>query len=209
MAAVTIAIVEDHPLARAGMHGVCAGQEDWSVIWSGDDLRSCLVMEEAPDVVVLDLDLHGVLVSAADVERLILRGSRVLVVSALASPDLVRSLLRAGVTGFASKHEPTEVLVEAIAAAAAGEAWTSTELAAMVERDPERPTLSEREQRALSLYASGLKLQSVARIMGVKPSTVKEYIERVRAKYAEVGRAAPTKVHLARNAEQDGFFERE
>lgn len=209
MAAVTIAIVEDHPLARAGMQAVCGSVADWSVVWSGDSIEDLLTRPESPQVVILDLDLHGRLVSVQDVEHLRVRGSRVLVVSALASPDLVRSLLRAGVTGFASKHEPTEVLIEAIAAAAAGELWTSTELAAMVERDPERPVLSEREQRALSLYASGLKLQSVARIMGVKPSTVKEYIQRVRAKYEEVGRAAPTKVHLARVAEQDGYLERE
>jgi len=42
--------------------------------------------------------------------------------------------------------------------------------------------------------------------MEVKPSTVKEYIERIRAKYEALGRHAPTKVHLARNAEEDGYL---
>jgi len=203
---VAIAILEDHPLARAGLVTLCASQALWSVVWSGDAISDLLEVSPVPDVVILDLELNGRFVSVAETQQLLARGSRVLIVSALADPELVRNLLRIGVTGFASKHEPTEVLVEAIAAAAAKEQWTSSELAAMVERDPQRPVLSEREQRALALYASGLKLQSVARLMGVKPSTVKEYIERVRAKYQDVGREAPTKVHLARVAEEDGYL---
>ena len=204
---VTIAIVEDHPLSREGMLAVCRSVPDWVVVSSGDNLQQVLDLDTAPSVVVLDLDLGGTLVTAEDAQRIMDRGSRVLVVSALASPDLVRKLLRAGVTGFASKHESTDALIEAITAASTGVTWTSVELAAMVARDPERPELSEREQRALTLYASGLKLQSVARIMEVKPSTVKEYIERVRAKYAAVGRPAPTKVHLARVADEDGLLD--
>lgn len=206
MAAVRIAVVEDHPLARAGMLAVCASQDGWQVVWEGAEVAALLQMPIAPDVVILDLDLNGRIVSVEEVDQILARGSRVLVVSALGSPSLVRRLLRAGVTGFASKHEPTETLIEAITAAVAGESWTSTELAAIVARDPERPQLSEQEQRTLTLYASGLKLHSVARMMGVKPSTVKQYIERIRAKYEEVGRPAPTKVHLAQVATEDGYL---
>lgn len=203
----TIAIVEDHPLVRDGMLAACSGVDAWQVVMSGDTVDGVLALETPPDVVLLDLDLHGVLVTVEQVTSLMDRGSHVLVVSALAAPDLVRHLLRAGVTGFASKREPTATLVEAIAAAMEGAPWTSSDLAALLARDPERPELSEREQRALTLYASGLKLQSVARVMGVKPTTVKEYIERVRSKYEQVGRPAPTKVHLHRVAEQDGFLD--
>ena len=203
---VTIAVIEDHPLALAGMNAVCATNPAWQVVHSGDSITDLLTGKNMCDIVILDLELHGHLVTVAQIKELLDAGSRVLVVSALTSPTRVRSLLRAGVTGFVSKHEPQEVLLDAIQAAAVGEPWTSVDLAAMLERDPQRPALSEQEQRALSLYASGLKLQSVARIMDVKPSTVKEYIERIRAKYEAIGRYAPTKVHLARNAEEDGYL---
>jgi len=203
---VTIAVIEDHPLALAGMNAVCASNSMWQVVHSGDSITDLLASKTACNIVILDLELHGRLVTVDQINELLDAGSRVLVVSALTSPTRIRNLLRAGVIGFVSKHEPQEVLLDAIHAAAVGEPWTSPDLAAILARDPLRPALSEQEERALSLYASGLKLQSVARIMEVQPSTVKEYIERIRAKYEAVGRRAPTKVHLARNAEEDGYL---
>ena len=203
----TIAIVEDHPLVRDGMSAACADVEGWTVVFSGESVEALLELSTAPNVVILDLNLSGRIVGVDDVRRIIDRGSRILVVSALTSPEVVRRLLRTGVSGFASKHEETSAILEAVTEVAAGGDWTSSELAAILAGDPERPELSERERRALTLYASGLKMQSVARLMDVKPATVKEYIERVRAKYAEVGRPAPTKVHLAKIAEQDGLLD--
>ncbi len=42
--------------------------------------------------------------------------------------------------------------------------------------------------------------------LGIAPSTAKEYLGRVRAKYVEVGRPAPTKVDLLRRAVEDGIL---
>jgi DNA-binding NarL/FixJ family response regulator len=203
---IRIAVIEDHPLVMVGLVSMCAQVPEWEVVLNGDELGSVNSLEVPADVVLLDLELNGKIVTVADVSAILNRGSRILIVSALASPDRVRTMLAAGVTGFASKHASTDSLIEGIWAAVRGDFWTSSELAALLERDPHRPQLSMQEQRALALYASGLKLQSVARMMDVKPSTVKEYIQRVRQKYEEVGRAAPTKIHLARNAEEDGIL---
>ena len=203
---VSIAIVEDHPLVLVGMESICQQVSQWQVVLSTDNVVEVLSLKVVPDVILLDLDLNGHVVTVSDVQSLIERGSRILIVSALSSPEKIRSLLHAGVIGFASKHASTEELIDGIWAAVHGTTWTSMELAAMVAGDPQRPQLSTQEQRALALYASGLKLQSVARIMEVKPSTVKEYIERIRAKYEDAGRYAPTKIHLARNAEEDGYI---
>lgn len=79
------------------------------------------------------------------------------------------------------------------------------------EQDParvDRPQLSGQEERTLQLYASGLKLVTVARLLGVKPSTAKEYIERVREKYKEAGRPAQSKFDLRLRAIEDGYLER-
>ena len=55
---------------------------------------------------------------------------------------------------------------------------------------------SDKELEALRLYACGLKLDSVARRMGMAPSTAKQYIDRVRDKYAQVGHPARAKADL-------------
>ena len=204
---LTVAIVDDHALVRDGLESTCRAHPGLTVIHTGGDLAGLAALDPAPDLVLLDLDLDGRTVSRTEAEAIIDRGSAILVVSALGSPDTVRAMLRAGVAGFVSKRESAAVLHEAIDAVLAGGSWTTPDLAAILARDPERPQLSEQEQRALVLYASGLKIQSVARQLGVKPTTAKEYIERVRAKYAAVGRPAPTKVHLHTIAQEDGLLE--
>ena len=66
--------------------------------------------------------------------------------------------------------------------------------------------LSARERDVLRLYAAGLPLKVVADRLGVAYSTAKENITRVRVKYVEVGRPAPTKVDLLRRAMEDGIL---
>jgi predicted DNA-binding protein (UPF0251 family) len=71
------------------------------------------------------------------------------------------------------------------------------------------PNLSIQELSALRLYASGLKLDSVARRMNVSPATAKEYLDRVRAKYRQAHRAVHTKSDMRRVAVEDGFLAEE
>ena len=84
----------------------------------------------------------------------------------------------------------------------------SVEWASAVEGDREfaDAQLSARERDVLRLYAAGLPLKTVADRLGVAYSTAKENITRVRMKYVEVGRPAPTKVDLLRRAMEDGIL---
>lgn len=202
-----VAVVDDHALVREGLVSTCEAHPGVTVVYAGDRLDELSTLSPAPHMVLLDLDLNGRTVTAAEAEALIGRGMDVIVVSALGSADTVRAMLEAGISGYVSKRDTTVALHQAIDAVLEGGTWTSPDLAAILALDPERPELSEQETRALILYASGLKLQSVARQLGVKPTTAKEYIERVRAKYAAAGRPAPTKVHLHALAQEDGLLE--
>lgn len=69
-----------------------------------------------------------------------------------------------------------------------------------------RPRLSAQETRVLVSYASGLKLDTAARRAGIRPSTAKQYLDRVRRKYRDVGRPAQTKLELAARAREDGLL---
>jgi DNA-binding NarL/FixJ family response regulator len=203
----SVAIVDDHPLVREAVTATCASDDTLTVCYAGESVAEVLALDDAPDLVLLDLDLAAGSVSEADARDLMCRGSRVIVVSALGSPSTVRAMVRAGVAGFVSKRDGSTELLAAIGAVLAGSDWTTADLAAAIVRDPDRPAFSAQERRTLELYASGLKLESVARRMGVQPATAKEYIDRIRAKYAAIGRPAPTKSHLTRNAHQDGILD--
>jgi DNA-binding NarL/FixJ family response regulator len=135
-------------------------------------------------------------------------GPAVLVLSASGRPAAVRGAMRAGAHGYVLKHEEAAELRAAIRAVAAGGDWVSPRLAYIFATDdaPDRPALSAQETRTLQLYATGLPVKSVARRLGISEETAKQYVRRVREKYAQANRAAPTKVELYHRAVEDGHL---
>ena len=211
-----IAIVEDHLLQRKRTEELLWAQPAFSVVQSAEDLPTFIEWLDtcgphaAPHLLILDLIVQrGPSADPAVVRRLIDAGVRVLVLSAMASPPLVREMLRAGVSGVVGKRDSEEDIVAAVWSVLGRREWMTPELAAVIADDERRPKLSDREERALVLYASGLTMSTVADSMGVKQDTVKTYLERVKAKYAEIGRPARTKVELNRIAVIDGYLDLE
>lgn len=144
------------------------------------------------------MSIRHVLADEQIVAELTGRGVAVLIVSALGSPRHVRRMLHTGVAGVVAKSDSMDDLRDAVSAALAGQKWMSPVLAQalVIDRDADRPNLSDKELEAFRLYACGLKLDSVARRMGMAPSTAKQYIDRVRDKYAQVGHPARAKADL-------------
>ncbi|WGY02481.1 MULTISPECIES: response regulator [unclassified Nocardioides] len=208
-----VAIVEDHRLQRLRTEELVGRQPGLRVVCSCETLDELMTWmagrssHERPHVVVLDLVVdRGRDADPAVVERLVRSGLRVLVLSAMASVPLVRAMIRAGVTGFVGKRDTEEDIVAALWAVLRRRQWITPELASVMAGDAQRPRLSDQEERALVLYASGLTLDAVAEALGVKRDTVKKYIERVKAKYADVGRPVRTKIDLNREAIRDGLM---
>lgn len=208
-AAHRIAIVDDHVLVRDGIAAAAREMPGVSVVLETDSLGELAAVQPPPDLVLLDMDLHGLQVQPDEVAAIIERGSQVLIVSAMATAPVIRHLISQGVAGYVPKRDSSAtILAEAIATVLRGDYWTTPALAAVLsgDRSSGRPSLSEREMRALALYASGLKMASVGRRMGISPHTAKKYIDRVRAKYSAIGRDVGSKTDLYRAALVDGFI---
>ena len=208
-----MAIVEDHLLQRRRTEELLAAQVGLSVVFSGETLPGLLTWLEdvpasrRPQLVVLDLLVErGPAVEPAQVRRLGELGIRGLVLSAMASPPRVRAVLRAGIAGLVGKRDSEKDVVAAVWAALGGRRWISPEVAAVIAGDADRPALSDQEERALVLYASGLTLDAVAAELGVQPGTAKKYLTRVRRKYEAAGRPVRTKVAMSREAARDGLI---
>ncbi|MBM7516976.1 response regulator transcription factor [Nocardioides nitrophenolicus] len=208
-----VAIVEDHRLQRLRTEELLTRQAGLRVVHSVETLDELVswmaggTPQSLPHLVVLDLVVdRGRDADPAVVERLVRSGMRVLVLSAMASVPLVRAMIRAGVSGFVGKRDTEEDIVAAVWAVLRRRQWITPELASVMAGDAQRPRLSDQEERALVLYASGLTLDAVAAALGVKRDTVKKYLERVKAKYAEVGRPVRTKIDLNREAIRDGLM---
>src|SRR5690606_27384709 len=122
-------------------------------------------------------------------------------------PAAVREALAAGAAGAISKSSRIEEVIDALRTVARGEPLDHVEWASAADGDRAfaDAQLSARARDGLRRYAAGPPLRAVAERLGVAYSTAKENITRVRVKYVEVGRPAPTKSGLLRRAMEDGL----
>lgn len=203
-----LGIVDDHELVREGLRALVEsrGTPGWVLAYVGDSVDDAVAA--GLDCVLLDVDLGPQRPDVATNCRTIrAAGVDVLMISAYDDAVAIRAGMAAGALGFVPKRVSYEELAEALAAVASEEIYLSVELASTLASAPETPDLSPRELDALRLYASGLKLTAVARRMDISPHTVKEYLDRVRAKYQQVGRPARTRTQLYAEASRDGLLQ--
>lgn len=203
-----LAVIDDHELVREGLVALLQNNnhQQIEVVYSGKDPQSALTCH--PEVALLDVDLGPESESVAhNVAKLTRAGVASLLISSNEDSVSIRAGLNAGALGFVPKRVSYQTLVEALSSVAAGEIYLSVDLAAILAATVEKPDLSPRELDALRLYASGLTLNSVARRMGISPHTAKEYLDRVRNKYGQLGREARTRTELYVVAQDDGLLE--
>lgn len=209
-----IAIVEDHLMQRVLTRHVINSVPDLAVVFAGETLPEFTrwwetePVERRPDLLLLDLLVdRGEPADPETVRRLVHAGLTVGIFSALSSPARVRKMLRAGASGVIGKRDTVEVVVQAVLHLLNGGTWMTPETAAIIAQDGARPQLSEQEERTLVLYASGLTLEAVADMIGVKRSTAAQYLKRVKEKYQAAGQPVSTKIELRTIALRDGFLD--
>lgn len=205
---IAVAAVDDHPIILDSIAGWIT-DETIGVVGTAATVDALLAGPgRHADVVLLDLDLDDGTPVERNVTAILAAGPAVLVLSASDKPLMVRAAMRAGALGYALKNERPAEIKAAITEVAAGRAWISPRLAYILATDdaPDSPALSDQETRALQLYATGMPLKLVARKMTISDETVKQYLGRVREKYARAGRPAPTKLELYYRAVEDGHL---
>ena len=208
VSSMRLAVIDDHELVREGLSALVIrqGSASVSVVYCGS--APLAAVESRPSVALLDVDLGpGSAPVGTNTALLVEAGIPVLLISAFEDASSIRAGLAAGALGFVPKRVSYDALLDALTTAARGELYLSVDLASILAAASDAPDLSPRELDALRLYASGLKLTAVAHRMGISPHTVKEYLDRVRAKYAQVGRQARTRTELYAAASRDGLLD--
>lgn len=208
---VRVGVIDDHESVRLGLKTAFmeAGFDFVLAASSVSEFVSNLGSREC-DVVVLDLSLGDGSTVTENVKNVQALGCAVLVHSIADRVALVREALAAGAAGVIPKSSATKTVMSAAATVARGEVLNNLEWATAIDADREfsRAQLGRREREILHLYASGLPLKLAAEKLGIGYATAREYLDRIRNKYVEVGRPAPTKVDLLRRAVEDGILPR-
>jgi DNA-binding NarL/FixJ family response regulator len=206
---ITVVVVDDHPATITGIEAWCAAEEEpIRVVDSG---ASVAVAWTEPggsaDVVVLDLLLAGSVPVYSDLRRLVDAGRQVVVYTMREDLDTALTCIDIGAFVYLTKAEGPAHLTAAIRAAAANLPYTPPSLAKAIGDDArrDRPHLTPREVDVLVNWFASESKEMVARKLNLSVSSVNTYINRVRIKYANAGREAPTKAALVARAIQDGL----
>jgi two-component system response regulator DegU len=195
---VTVIMIDDHPIVRAGMRSVLELDEDIHVLAEGGSAAEALelVEEHQPDVLVLDINLPDQ--SGLEVVRQLqdrVTSTAILALTAHDDPEMIFGLLESGATGYVLKDEALETLANAVCATARGESWLSPSVASQVVRravakktsQPEAPTadgesLTPREMEVLCLLAQGLDNTAIADQLSITKRTVQNHVSNIYGK---------------------------
>ncbi|WEV24004.1 response regulator transcription factor [Streptomyces sp. 71268] len=192
---VTVLLVDDEQLVRAGLHAILSAQPDIEVVGEAADGAAVLplVRELRPDVVAMDVRMP--LLDGIEATRAVLRSvpdpPKILVVTTFENDEYVYEALRAGADGFLLKRARPAEIVHAVRLVAAGDsllfpaAVRSLAAAhgnARARATMERAALTAREEEVLRLMARGLSNAEIAGRLVVGIETVKTHVSAVLGK---------------------------
>ncbi len=163
----------------------------------------------APGLVVLfDLACDGGGPDLDALRQVCDAGHRVVVYTCSVNEDVESAILNAGAVSCIAKHAPEHVLADAIDTARNGGSHATPRMAQAPHNRGRkaRPQLTQRERQVLIEWFRTENKNAVAERLYIEPSTVATHLQRVRAKYAAVGRPAPTKAALVARAIQDDIL---
>jgi DNA-binding NarL/FixJ family response regulator len=175
---ISVLLVDDHALFRAGLRSRLEHEHDIAVVGEAGSAEQAIVRARAlqPELIVLDLLLPRRSGIEAIPELMdVARRSKVIVVSSQTSPSLVREALTAGAAGYVPKHAADTELVSAIRRVAAGEGYVDPDLGAKLVV-PDIPaaleSLSDRERDVMQLLALGYSNPEIGKKLFISVRTV-------------------------------------
>lgn len=175
---ISVLIVDDHVLLRAGMRSRLERESGIAVVGEADTAERGVVMTRKlqPDVILLDLLLPRISGYDAIPQLLdVAPKARILVVSSQAAPSSVRRALSAGAAGYLSKRSSDVELVTAIRRVADGDGYVEPDLGAQLvtpNGSAALEPLSERERDIVHLLALGYTNQEIGNKLFISVRTV-------------------------------------
>ncbi len=215
---ISVVVADDQDLVRAGLRMILDAQPGIEVVGEAANGREAVAIARRlrPDVCLFDIrmpELDGIeatrLLAGPDVEQPL----AVVVITTFDLDEYVHGALKAGARGFLLKDAGVDLLVQAVHAAASGDALiapsvTARLLATFADARPSGPPrqpvepLTAREEEVLLTVARGRTNAEIAKELHIGLSTVKTHVASLMTKLA-----ARNRVEVAMWAYETGRVE--
>ena len=190
-----IVIVDDHPLLRERLAQLINHELDMEIIGEAESAKEAiqLIRERSPDLAIIDITLKG----SSGLEliksiRTLSIGVPILVLSMHDESLYAERVLRAGATGYITKHQAADEVLLAIRRVLAGEVYMSEKMtssflksltATGVKRIP-RPVdrLTDRELEVLDMIGRGHTTRQISDTLQLGVATIDTYRARIKEK---------------------------
>jgi DNA-binding NarL/FixJ family response regulator len=188
---ITIVLVDDHAVVRAGVRRLLEQEPLFEVIGeakSGEKAYQILA-ELKPDVMVMDLSMPG-MGGLEAIRRILMRyeKAKILVLSMHEDLSFANQALKLGAKGYLTKNTLADDLVKSIETVTQGDVFLSDEIAKKMamqsisgNQDPIHE-LSAREFEIFRLLAEGLDIDAIASTLNISSKTVSNYQTMIKQK---------------------------
>jgi DNA-binding NarL/FixJ family response regulator len=190
-----VIIVDDHPLFRDRLSQLINHELDMEVCGESETAEQAiqLIRSLTPDLVIVDITLKG----SSGLElikgiRALSIGIPVLILSMHEESLYAERALRAGATGYITKHQAADEVLAAIRRVLTGEIYLSEKMTSVFLRSltttgaksMPRPVdrLADRELEVLELIGRGNTTRQIADKLQLGPATVDTYRARIKEK---------------------------
>lgn len=204
MPPIRLIIADDHPVVRAGLQAMLAGQADFVLVGEAKTGEEAVELVERlhPDVVLMDLRMAHMdgIQATTRIKKRYAWVAILILTTYEANNDILRAI-EAGAVGYLLKDTPKEQLFAAIRHAVQGKSVLAPEVAAKVLSHiytPHEAALSTREIEVLTLVARGASNKEVARQLHISEATVKSHLIRIFGKLGVTDRTAAVTVAIER-----------
>jgi DNA-binding NarL/FixJ family response regulator len=212
---IRLVVVDDHQVLLDLLTSRLQREPDFELAGTATNGHDALEMlrVQKPDVAVLDVEMPGLgAFEVASEATSVQKSLKLLFLTGYISDVFVEQALRLRTCGYLMKGESTQVLVDAIRSAAAGETCFSDAVRGRIEYDEQQGryviksrnpllSLTSRQLQVMRLLAHGQSVKEVARLLNLSEKSVESHKYRIMHKLGVHDR-----VDLARYAIREGLM---
>jgi two-component system NarL family response regulator len=198
---ISVLVVDDHPLLRAGLGEAIASQSDMCVVGEACNGREAVDTYERlrPDVTIMDIampELDGV--AALHEIRREHNHARVIMLTTYKGDAQILRAVQGGAAGFLLKSTLRKDLLDTVRGVHMGQRRIPPEIAMELAQHMGQGPLSSREMQVLNHAASGHSNRRIAERLTISEETVKAHMKNVLAKLAANDRTHAVTIALKR-----------